>query len=95
MGDEKTEDFYKRLKEQLKETTTWPANYLYKFIVPTDAGKVKQIEDIFDNTGAVIEHKQSKTGKYTSISITVHLNNEDEVVEKYIAVGKVEGVISL
>lgn len=95
MSTEKPDEFYKRLKEQLEETTNWPSNYLYKFIVPTSEDKIKQIQDIFDNTGAVIESKQSKKGTYTSISVTVNLANAAAVIQKYKEVGKVEGVISL
>ncbi len=95
MGQEKPEEFYRRLKEQLKQTSSWPSNYLYKFIVLSDADKINEIHSIFDNTGAVIESKQSKKGKYTSISISLNLEGPDAVIEKYKAVGKVEGVISL
>ena len=95
MDTEKSEEFYARLKTQLAESTTWPSNYLYKFIVPTDADKIERIQDIFDNTGAVIESKKSKKGKYTSVSVTVNLKNPDEVIKKYKEVGEVEGVISL
>jgi putative lipoic acid-binding regulatory protein len=95
MNTKKSEEFYKRLKEQLSDSNTWPSNYLYKFIVPTDDTKIKQIQDIFDNTGAVIESKQSKKGTYTSISVTVNLKDPDAVIEKYKEVGRVEGVISL
>lgn len=95
MDPEKSEEFYKKLKTQLEETSTWPSNYLYKFIVPTDQERIVQIHKIFDNTGAVIESKQSKKGKYTSLSITVNLKNADAVIEKYKEVGKVKGVISL
>lgn len=95
MEDQKSEAFYKRLKEQLLENGNWPSNYLYKFIVPTDEEKISDITKIFDNTGAVIESKQSKKGTYTSLSITVNLKNPDAVIEKYKEVGHVEGVISL
>jgi len=95
MDSEKSDEFYTRLKAQLEDSTTWPSNYLYKFIVPTDAEKIKEIEDIFDNTGAVIESKKSKKGTYTSVSVTVNLENPDAVIKKYKEVGKVEGVISL
>ena len=88
-------EFYAKLKEQLLETTSWPSTYLYKFIVPTEEAKISQIQDIFDNTGAVIESKKSKKGTYTSLSITVHLKNPDEVIQKYKEVSVVEGVISL
>lgn len=95
MDNQKSEEFYQRLKQQLQETSAWPSDYLYKFIVPTDDAKILKIQDIFDNTGAVIESKQSKNGKYTSLSITVNLESPDAVIAKYKAVGAVEGVISL
>lgn len=91
-----SEEFYKKLKTQLEETTNWPSPYLYKFIVPSDQSKIQQIEGIFDNLGAVINTKQSRNGKYTSVSINVRMHNPDLVIEKYKEVGaKVDGVISL
>ena len=95
MNTEKPEDFYERLKVQLKDSSKWPSNYLYKFIVLTDKEKIRQVHNVFDNTGAVIDSKQSKNGKYTSLSITVNLKNPGEVIAKYKAVGMIEGVISL
>ena len=95
MEEQKSEEFYSRLKEQLLENGKWPSNYLYKFIVPTDKDKIDSIAQIFDNTGAVIESKQSKKGTYTSISITVNLESPDAVIEKYKEVSHIEGVISL
>ena len=90
------EEFYKKLRVQLEETNTWPSEYLYKFIVITKGGKIKQIEDLFDNTGAVINTNESKNGKYTSVSINVVMKDPDAVISKYIEVTThVEGVISL
>ncbi len=90
------EEFYKKLKKQLADTALWPTAYLYKFIVPTDTSRIIQIEAIFDNLGAVINTKQSKNGKYTSVSINVRMKNPDQVILKYKEVAlKVEGVISL
>ncbi|CAG2532361.1 MAG: DUF493 family protein [Maribacter dokdonensis] len=95
MDEKNPEEFYKKLREQLTETSKWPSNYLYKFIVETATGKIDQIEAIFDNMGAVINLKKSKNGKYTSVSITVNLNGPDQVIEKYKEVGEIGGVISL
>ena len=95
MENDKSEEFYGRLREELLINSSWPSDYLYKFIVPTDKQKISQIQKIFDNTGAVIESKKSRKGKYTSLSITVNLKGPDEVIEKYKEVGQVEGVISL
>tara|TARA_R110000796_G_scaffold88850_2_gene191747 strand:+ start:9500 stop:9835 length:336 start_codon:yes stop_codon:yes gene_type:complete len=95
MDTEDQKEFYSKLKERLAETSTWPANYLYKFIVPTEGTGIKEIEGVFDDTGAVIITKKSKNGKYTSISVTVEMENPDAVIEKYKAVSNVKGVISL
>jgi len=93
--DKKTEDFYIRLKTELEETTEWPSNYLYKFIVPTDKSKIQQVNNAFDNMGAVINTTTSKTGKYTSISIQLMMDNPDRVIDKYKEVSTIEGIISL
>lgn len=90
------EEFYAKLKKQLQDTAMWPSEYLYKFIVPTKGEQITQVEDIFDNTGAVIETKKSKKGTYTSVSVNVRMKNPDAVIEKYREVAKkVKGVISL
>jgi hypothetical protein len=93
--DKKTEEFYERLKEELSNTSDWPGEYLYKFIIPTDLKKIDEVENAFDNMGAVIKTHQSKTAKYTSISINVTMESPQAVVEKYIDVSTIEGIISL
>jgi len=90
------EEFYKKLKVQLEDTNTWPSEYLYKFIVLSDGNKIKQIEDLFDYTGAVINTTESKNGKYTSVSINLVMKDPDAVINKYIEVAtNIDGVISL
>lgn len=90
------EEFYKKLKSQLQDTSLWPSEYLYKFIVPTVEEKITMIHIIFDNMGAVIKTRKSKNGNYTSVTVNVRMKNPDAVIEKYRRVGeKVEGVISL
>lgn len=93
--DKKTEDFYIRLKSELEESTTWPSVYLYKFIVPTNATNINLVENTFNNMGAVIKTNSSKTGKYTSISVNVTMQNADKVIEKYQELSTIEGIISL
>ncbi|MEM0518850.1 MULTISPECIES: DUF493 family protein [Aequorivita] len=90
-----TTEFYERLKKQLEEDTTWPAPYLFKFIVPAELGKIAEIEKIFDGTNAAISTRDSSKGTYTSVSIKVTMQSPDEVIKKYLEVSAVEGVISL
>ena len=92
--EDKNEDF-KKLKEKLDETTTFPAKYLYKFIVPGDGDGVKEIEAIFNFGGAVITTTPSKTGKFVAVSILIKMQSSAQVIEKYLEVGAVKDVISL
>ncbi len=93
--DKKSEEFYKRLKEELINSTIWPAEYLFKFIVPSEPEKIEEIEKSFDQMGAVIETNQSRTGKYTSVSINVKMKSAQAVIDKYIEMSSIEGIISL
>jgi len=93
--DKKTEEFYIRLKDELANTSLWPAPYLYKFIVPSENHKIAQVEAAFNNMGAVIQTQQSKKGKYTSISINVDMKDPDAVIQKYQELATIEGIISL
>jgi hypothetical protein len=93
--DKNTGEFYERLKTELDLSNTWPAEYLFKFIVPTDKGKILKIEDAFNCMGAVIKTTKSKTGKFTSISIDVQMKDSQEIIDKYIEMSTIEGIISL
>lgn len=98
MDNEKEKDskeFYERLKVELDLSCTWPSIYLYKFIVPTDKDNIARVEEAFDCMGAVIKTKKSKTGKFTSISIDVMMKSSQEIIDKYIEVSTIKGIISL
>lgn len=93
--DKNTTEFYERLKKQLEEDTTWPAPYMFKFIVPANLEKIAEIRAIFDGSDAEINTRDSAKGTYTSVSIKVTMESPDAVVAKYLEVSNVEGVISL
>jgi len=87
--------FYKKLKGQLEDTTKFPADYLYKFIVPTDANQAEEVKDLFNAGGAIIDTRKSKTGKYISVSIRLKVKSADEVISYYKKAEKIKGIISL
>ena len=93
--DKKVEEFYERLKVELDNSNTWPAEYLFKFIVPTVDDNVSRVENAFNCLGAVIKTTKSKTGKFTSISVDVTMKNADEIIAKYQEVGTIKGIVSL
>lgn len=93
--DKKTTEFYARLKDELDSANVWPAKYLFKFIVPSEAEKIKTVENAFNGMGAVIDTRQSKAGKFTSISVDVQMPSGESIIKKYQEVSTVEGIISL
>lgn len=92
---EDKEAFYKKLQWQLEDTTQFPSDYLFKFIVPTTDNQVEEVENLFNNKGAVINTKKSKTGKYVSVSIVLHIENAATVIEYYQKAAKIKSIISL
>ncbi len=93
--DQNTQEFYERLKVELDLSNTWPALYLFKFIVPTLDDNVIRVEEAFDCMGAVIKTTNSKTGKFTSVSVDVMVKDSQEIIDKYIEVSTIKGIISL
>ncbi len=93
--NQRMEEFFERLRGELANSTQWPSIYLFKFIVPTDAEKIKTVEDAFDQLGAVINTTESRNGRYTSVSVNVPMESPDHVIEKYKQVSTIEGIISL
>ena len=90
-----SQEFYERLKVELDNSNTWPAEYLFKFIVPTIDDNVSFVENAFNCMGAVIKTTKSKTGKFTSISIDVTVKDSQEIIEKYQEVSIIKGIVSL
>ncbi|WP_269684060.1 DUF493 family protein [Flavobacterium lacustre] len=93
--EKETAEFYERLKVELDMSNTWPALYLFKFIVPSEADNVERVELTFDCMGAVIKTTKSKTGKFTSISVDVQVKDAQEIIDKYQEVATIKGIVSL
>jgi hypothetical protein len=49
---------------ELDNSNTWPALYLFKFIVPSEADNVARVELAFDCMGAVIKRQNLKQEVY-------------------------------
>ena len=89
------EEFYASLKRELDNVTSFPSNYTYKFIIPTDNKKIAEIQRVFDDTRPQFQMKESKNGKYTSITVVVYVLDSDQVIHFYKEVSQIEGVIML
>ena len=88
-----TQEEEKKLLETLTELHEWPCHYMYKFIVEKDKEKIEKIESYFPK--ASIDKRDSKTGKYTSITIREHTHSAVHVVGNYKEIAKIEGVMKL
>lgn len=84
---EKIEQF----KQTLDEHHQWPCPYIYKFIVPTE--NLQQLCDLFPDEK--IEKRESRTGKYTSVTLTSTMCSSDHVMEYYERASQVPGLMSL
>jgi hypothetical protein len=82
-----TEKFMALLDEQY----TWPSPYTFKFIVRPE--QVVEVRDILSE--AKIEEKQSRTGKFVSLTCVQSMSSSDEVVKMYEKAGQISGLISL
>lgn len=95
MENNKEDEFYERLKVELDNSNNWPAEYLFKFIVPSTDENILFVENAFDFMGAAIKTTKSKTGKFTSISVDATVKDADEIIEKYKEVSVIKGIVSL
>ena len=93
--DKKTTEFFERLKNELEKSNDWPAEYLFKFIVPTNLQKTTAVQNAFDGLGAVMKTTKSKNENYTSISVNVQMESAQQIIDKYIELSTIEGIISL
>lgn len=93
--NESVDSFYSNFKEKLEQTHTFPTDYVFKYIVPANPEKIAQIHKIFENSESTFSTRDSKTGKYTSITIKTHVNDANDVIIYYRQVAKIDGVVML
>lgn len=87
-------DYLKRFekhKELLDNEYDWPADYLFKFIVP--AHKEQEVRSLFPDHEPQV--RESKQGNYVSLSITYHAESSDLVLAIYEKASQIEGLIAL
>lgn len=84
-------DKNEQFKNALDEHHQWPCPYLFKFIVPSE--NLSKVVELFPDTE--IQTRESKTGKYTSVSVETTMCSSKDVMEVYEKVASVPGVMSL
>ena len=89
------EDFYASLKEKLEATHDFPQDYLFKFIITNEESKQTEIYRVFDDVKYTLSTKDSKNGKYTTLTMNAFVLDADQVISIYKEVGKISGVMML
>ena len=87
------EEKYKNLKALL-DKEKYPKPFLFKFIILTDETKQKEVTDCFDNK-AEYKYNSSKTNKYTTINILQKMDSSQSIIDRYLAVAKIDNVIHM
>ncbi len=79
-------------KEKLENLYTYPASYTFKFIVPMD--KKMEVKSIFKSKGVITE-KESRNGKFVSVSVKMMAGSSEEIINYYLKAHTIEGIIAL
>ena len=95
INDNNGADFYNNFRQKLIDIEQFPSIYRFKFIVPADADKRADVEKIFDHPSTKISSKDSKTGKYNSLTVETFVQSADEVIDYYKKVSTIDKVIML
>lgn len=90
-----TDDFYLKFKERLEQTHSFPSDYIFKYIVPAEQNIIAKLHSIFSNANPSISTRDSKNGKYTSITIKVAVNDADDVVIYYRQAAVIDRIVML
>ncbi len=78
-------------KELLDKEYVWPADYMFKFIVP--APKEAEVRALFPQHEPVV--RESKLGNYLSLTVTFNAESSDIVLAIYEKASQIEGLIAL
>lgn len=82
---------YQEFREKLESAHQWPSLYMFKFIVPKDS--VDEVKALFPKN--TVAEKESKTGKYVSVTIQIMASSTDQVIDLYTEANKIEDLIAL
>lgn len=78
-------------KEKLDQEHTFPGTYIFKFIAPSE--KIHEVEALLP--AGKSSFRKSSGNTYTSITLHAEVENSQEVIDVYLLVKGIEGVIAL
>ena len=84
-------DKHKEFKQMLDDHHQWPCPYVFKFIIPS--GQMDSFRELFPDTDMTT--RESKSGKYISVTLESHMCSSHDVMAVYEKAGKIPGIMSL
>lgn len=78
-------------KQSLDDNHDWPCEYAFKFIIPSSA--LDELKSMLEGINFSI--RESKGGKYNSITACIQACNADEIINIYQKAATIKGIISL
>ena len=82
------------MRKALDQVHTWPAVYMFKFILEPEQEKIDALLALFPKEAEVLR-KYSTGGKYVSLTVREVMLNAEEVVSRYDRTSLIPGVIVL
>ena len=90
----KLQESIERLRSRLLETPEWPIDYMFKFIVPNNGGKVNTVRVMLPEEGKTT-FNHSKDLRYVAVTHVARMASADHIIEITTKATSVDGVISL
>jgi uncharacterized protein len=82
------------LQEKLDNHKSWPMAFMFKFIVPAQNDKIARVEALFQES-AIITRKESRFGKYISITAKQLMESSAQIIEIYKKASSIENIVAL
>lgn len=89
-----TEEELDKFKGKLVESMSFPSVYMFKFIVASEHRSIALIENLFE-AEADIHTKESRKGRYTSVTARQVVMSADDIISIYRRAAKIEGIMFL
>jgi putative lipoic acid-binding regulatory protein len=80
-----------RFQALLDESTEWPSEYLFKFIVPRD--NLNEVRTLFRDLP--LQVRESRKGNYVGVTARLEMHSSDEVIAIYTSAAKIDDIILL
>lgn len=80
-----------QFQQVLDECHDWPCPYIFKFIMPTE--NIGLFKELFPEKD--IQTRESKTGKYTSVTMESTMDSSKDVMSVYEQAAQIPGIMSL